>query len=361
MVTGMTITRKTDARSLRIVSIAAVAVFGVAAGGVGAFADVNATATSSKPALVRRLEADEVKARVLESHIFAAQQNSGLIRTAALFGESDEEKAARLAHEQSQDASISQLNQRVDSLEDSLRRLTGQMEQLDHRLSEVNNKIDRMQKDFDYKICTMTQQQLGASGAGGVPCGAGGEQAPMNTQGFNPPPPQTDAPGPQRLAPPPSVLGSIPSNTPMPIPPPGDGAAPAGATPAANTARPQFDAAMTLLSKAQYDEARAAFRNFADTNPKNELTPQAVYWVGDIAYVQKDYPNAARAFAEEIKKYGNSPRAPDSMLKLGQSLIAMNQKQEGCTALGALQSKYPQASATIVGQVKASRKAAGCK
>ena len=62
----------------------------------------------------------------------------------------------------------------------------------------------------------------------------------------------------------------------------------------------------------------------------------------NIAYVQKDYPGAARAFAEEIKKYPSSPRAPESMLKLGQSLIAMNQKKEGCTTLGALTSKYPE-------------------
>ena len=67
---------------------------------------------------------------------------------------------------------------------------------------------------------------------------------------------------------------------------------------------------MNLLAKAQYDEARAAFRSFADTYPKDDLAPQALYWVGDIAYVQKDYPSAARAFAEELKKYPQQrPRA----------------------------------------------------
>ena len=82
---------------------------------------------------------------------------------------------------------------------------------------------------------------------------------------------------------------------------------------------------MKLLAGTQYDEARGAFRAFADAYPNDELAPQAVYWVGDIAYVQKDYPAAPRAFAEEIKRYPESTRAPDSMLKLGQSLIAMGQ------------------------------------
>ena len=76
--------------------------------------------------------------------------------------------------------------------------------------------------------------------------------------------------------------------------------------------------------------------------------------------MQKDYPSAARAFAEELKKYPSSPRAPESMLKLGQSLLAMNQKQEGCTALAALGSKYPGASKTIVSQAEAVRRAGGC-
>ena len=68
---------------------------------------------------------------------------------------------------------------------------------------------------------------------------------------------------------------------------------------------------MNLLAKAQYDEASAAFRAYADANPDDsDLSPQAIYWVGDIAYVQHDYPSAARAFAEQIKKYPDSSRSP---------------------------------------------------
>ena len=118
---------------------------------------------------------------------------------------------------------------------------------------------------------------------------------------------------------------------------------------------------MNLLAKAQYDQARAAFRTFADNHPKDDLAPQALYWVGDIDYVQKDYPNAARALLEGLKKYPASPRAPDSMLKLGQSLIAMDQKKEGCSALGAIPSKYPAASKPVAAQAESARKAAACR
>ncbi|MGN6516537.1 MAG: tol-pal system protein YbgF [Rhizomicrobium sp.] len=327
----------------RLCWIAVIAALGIGAGAVSAVADVQTGGSR----VVRKMEANEVRART--------------IQVAGLFGESDDEKAARLAHEQNQDTQINQLNQQVSDLQETVRRLTGQMEQLNHKLSDANAHMDRMQKDFDYKICTMTAQQLGESAdttQGGLPCAGGGAASAPSA-----------APAPQgsgvqqsgsavHLAPPPGVLGTIPSNQPLPLAAPGSADA-AGSVSGAT--RAQFDTAMNLLSKAQYDEARAAFRNFADAYPKDDLAPQALYWVGDIAYVQKDYANAARAFAEGVKKYGSGPRAPESMLKLGQSLVAMNQKQEGCTTLEALPAKYPQASKTILTQARSSRKAAHCK
>ena len=115
---------------------------------------------------------------------------------------------------------------------------------------------------------------------------------------------------------------------------------------------------MNLLAKAQYDEAKAAFRAYADANPDdNDLSPQAIYWVGDIDYIQHDYPGAISAFAEQIKKYPKSPRGPDSMLKLGQSLLAMGRTQEGCTTLGAIKSKFPQAPAATLALAAGTRKA----
>ncbi len=347
--------RKARTREMQLGRIAVVAAGCMLIGAAAAVADVNATPMSAKPAVARQLSPSEIQARAFGARLFVAQQQQqqqlaqGSLQVADLFGESDEEKAARQQHEQAQDASIAQLNQRVNDLEDSLRRLTGQMEQMDHRMSDLNTRIERMQRDFDYKLCTMAAQQLGAGGdQGGLPCNQPSTQSP---------PPS------QNLAPPPGVLGTLPSNTPFALPPPVSAALmPAGPVPtAASPNRPQFDAAMNLLAKAQYDQARAAFRSYADSYPKDDLTPQAVYWVGDIAYVQKDYPNAARAFAEEIKKYGSSPRAPDSMLKLGQSLIALNQTAEGCTTLGALQNRYPQASKAVLTQAATARKTARCK
>lgn len=288
------------------------------------------------------------------------------VQVAGLFGDSDEEIAAR-QREQAQDASLANLTQRVSDLEHSLRLVTGQLEEANHRATVLQQRIDRMQKDFDYKLCTLSAQQLGASADGdrtGSPCDS--LPQPGAQQGAVPAP--ADMASTQsniQLAPPPGVLGTLPAGTPTSGARPNASVNTAGIgnapPPAATAGRAQFDAAMNLLAKAQYDEARSAFRSFADTYPKDDLASQAVYWVGAIAYVQKDFPGAARSFAEEIKEYPSSPRAPESMLKLGQSLIAMNQKQEGCTTLGAISSKYPKASKTIHREAEKSRRDAHCR
>lgn len=330
-------------------------------------------AASTLGASAQTISAQQLGARIAEAQAQTSELQTRLdnlssradtIRVAGLFGESDEEKAARLQfqqHEQAQDSSIATLNQRVGDVEDSLRRLTGQAEQLDHRLSELGERMTRMQKDFDYKLCELAAQQLGATAdsgdQNGLPCNSTAQEGSPAAPGSNghPPPASGQA---IHLAPPPGVLGTLPRN---------DAANPAQQSSAPPTqfasidARAQFDGALNMLGKGRYEEASAAFRSFADTYPQDELASQAIYWVGDIAFVQKDYSGAARAFAEELKKYPDSPRAAEGMLKLGQSLIAMNQRKEGCRALGTLPNEYPSASKSISDQALAARRAARCR
>jgi tol-pal system protein YbgF len=245
-----------------------------------------------------------------------SRTDSGYVQVAGLFGESDEEKAARLQHEADQDGAISDLKQRVHDLETSLQQITGQNEELTHRIAEAKAALEKQRKDTEYKFCSLTAQLMGvaASGGGGISCDTGSVS---------------------------TAAAAVPD------------------TPAA-AAQKEFDAAMNLLARAQYDEARAAFHSFVETYPKDELAPQALYWSGNIAFVQKDYAGAAQAFAEGIKTYPKSPRAPENMLKLGQTLIALGQQKEGCLTLGAIKSKYPKAPTNVLSQA-ASARSASCK
>ena len=318
-----------------------------------------------------------IKQRLLISTLASLLVFAPVAANAQLFGPSDEEKA----REDAQDKGIQDLNTKTDqeearirALEDKVRGLTeslaqstGANEELNHRIQVQNDKIEQMQKDFAYRLCTLSAQQMGA--ADSMNCAAAGT---ASASAVPPPPgamqpgaslpPIGAAPGAGGFAPPadsapiilnrpPGVLGTLPMGSgPM-------GAGGAAAAPAVNSA--QYDQAMNLMSRAQYDEAQAAFRAYADANPDDaDLSPQAVYWVGNISYVRQDYAPAARAFAEVIKKYPKSPRASDAMLKLAQSFMGMGQKTEGCTTLGLIKTKYPQANPQTLNQAASLRKTA---
>ena len=291
-----------------------------------------------------------------------------LSANAQLFGPSDEEKAREAAQDSGladlksyndqQDARIHELEDRVRALTDSLSRATGANEELGHQIQLQSDKIDKMEKDFAYRLCTLSAQQLGA--ADSMNCAAAGTLSAPGAQAFGSPqgapragdslPPIGAAPaGPPAIAPqasaapdqgpavmgrPPGVLGTLPM---------GSGPATASAAPQGGGSA-QYDQAMNLMSRAQYSEASATFRAYADANPGDtDLAPQAIYWVGNIAFIGQDYAGAQRAFAEVIKKYPKSQRAPDAMLKLAQSFMSLGQKTEGCTTLALIKNKFPNA------------------
>jgi len=289
---------------------------------------------------------------------------------AQLFGPNEEQRANEARQNADIDAlgrqaqqtsdRIQQLEDRVRSLTSSLTQATGTNEELAHQIRQQNQKIDEMQRDFAYRLCTLSAQQLGA--ADSMNCAAAGTASAVPQQSFAPqsmrpggPLPPIDAgggdfasapsaPGPGR---PPGTLGTLPASSLN-----GSMAGPGNAS--------QYDAAMNLMSRAQYAEAAAAFRAYADGNPGDtDLTPQAVYWIGNMAFAQRDYPTAQRSFAEVIKKYPKSPRAGDAMLKLAQSFMGLGQKSEGCTTLGLLtQKRYPNASPQTFAQAASVRKTA---
>lgn len=294
---------------------------------------------------------------------------------AQLFGESDEEKAARQAHEDGQDNQINQVSGRVQQLEDRVRSLTqslsnatGTNEELAHQIQDLRQKMDAQQRDFAYRLCMVSAQQLGADGnEQGLNCGAVSAapvaSVPSSGGGYTPGAPlpplgsgdQGMSGAPQQLGRAPGTLGTLPMNS----GPANNGAMNAAPPRAAAGGTAQYDRAMNMLAKAQYIEASAAFRAYADANPNDtDLSAQSIYWIGNIAYVQKNYPDATRAFAEQLKKYPDSIRSPDSMLKLGQALIAQGQTSPGCTTLAALKTKYPKAAPATLAAAAGARKAA---
>jgi tol-pal system protein YbgF len=114
----------------------------------------------------------------------------------------------------------------------------------------------------------------------------------------------------------------------------------------------QYEFAYGLVRKAQLEggdfaAAEEALRAFVANHPSHRLAGNAQYWLGETYFVRRDYQAAAQAFAEGFKRFSNSEKAPDNLLKLGMSLGNLKRTKEACGTFAELAKRYPNASVTI--------------
>lgn len=216
---------------------------------------------------------------------------------------------------------------RLNDLEESLRDLRGQVETLAFQVRQLNEQLEFARKETNFRLGALE---------GGAPVSPAAAPEP-SAQAAAPAAPRILAAPADAVAPPRTggALGTIEASD-------VDAAAPA------LSPRQQYDAAMELLSRAQYVEAQGAFKAFVAANPKDALAGPAQFWVGEISFSQKDYKASAVAYADVVKRFAKTPKAPDAMLKLGLSLMELNQRKEACTTLNAVKTKFPTAPKPVL-------------
>jgi tol-pal system protein YbgF len=120
------------------------------------------------------------------------------------------------------------------------------------------------------------------------------------------------------------------------------------ALPQATAPKAEYEDAVGMLKQGQYDAAERGFSDFLVKNPKSPLAASAVYNLGESYYLRARHREAAEQFLKISTAYPSSPRAPEAMLRLGQSLNAIGgAKEQACAAFGEVTRKYPNASANI--------------
>ena len=124
------------------------------------------------------------------------------------------------------------------------------------------------------------------------------------------------------------------------------------ATPAANTAKAKYDAALKLYRDKKYKIAREKFAAFLKEFPKDQLADNAVFWTAETYYKEKDFEGAIAEYAELLKSYPDSAKAPSALLKEGYSLIELNDKKDGRVILEQLVERYPKSREAMEAQKK---------
>jgi len=107
------------------------------------------------------------------------------------------------------------------------------------------------------------------------------------------------------------------------------------------------------LYKTAYDDLRAGrheaaergFREFVHLYPHHDYADNAQYWLGECFYDQKRYDKAAPEFRAVLTRWPTGNKAPDAMLKLGFSLLALGDADKGGKVLREVPATYPRTEA----------------
>lgn len=120
----------------------------------------------------------------------------------------------------------------------------------------------------------------------------------------------------------------------------GDEAAPANKSP-----QGVYDEAFMLLKGGQYDRAQEGFEMFLKWYPNDALASNAQYWIGEVHYVQKRYPEAMVAYNQVLVRWPNGNKVPDSLLKIGFSFYELGDLSNARLSLEKLIKEFPDSSA----------------
>ncbi len=186
---------------------------------------------------------------------------------------------------------------RLDTMSTQVQGLSDNLEEIKSRLGKVNQQLVDLQNSV---------QNIDARLAGGNPTGAPGGA--------------------------PSGGGGSPS------PAPGAASAPSGPPPSADTL---YNNGLRDITSGKYDLARSEFVDYLKFYSDTDLASNAQFYLGEIAYSQRQYEQAVSEYDKVISNFPKSFKLAPAHLKKGMALLELNQKTAGVRELRDVVKKYP--------------------
>lgn len=121
-----------------------------------------------------------------------------------------------------------------------------------------------------------------------------------------------------------------------------------------------FARAVGLINGGDYDGAEAALADFVERHPDHAKAAEANYLLGQAYAVRSAHADAAAAYVASIRGYPKSSWAPDAMVELSRTLLALKRTDDACRGLATLAEKYPKPPAAVAKKAAATRTQAKC-
>lgn len=192
---------------------------------------------------------------------------------------------------QSQNKLQADLSFQFSEIQRQIRELTGQIEEHDFKLKQIQDRQRDLYRDIEYRL-----SNLSTSG-----------KVKLTPPKDNKVKPLADATNPKDADI--SNGGNQDQN-------------------ASSLARREFERAFALVRNKKYQESIVAFQAFLKNHPATSYSANARYWMGQVYLVQNSLDNALEQFTLLTSEFPNSTKTANAMLKLGDIYV----KQKKWTA-----------------------------
>jgi tol-pal system protein YbgF len=287
---------------------------------------------------------------------------------------------------QAQDSA--QLMVRIQQLEEQLRVQNGQIEGLTFQLTQLQEILNRLQEDVEFRFTALeggaggkteaatqpggvTQPEALPQNPDTVPSEADVPQTEIPVQGVQPLPGEAefDPTFDEGAVNPPDAIGE--SSDPLV----GTGAAggidltngqPLNLSfePTAKTgnadADAQFLAGYEALNAGDYAYAEDQFSQFIALYPNNPKAEDAASFLGDALLQRGAYNEAADVLLAAYQKAPDGPRAPELLIKLGASISGAGEREVACRTFAQVQASYPSLAPELASRLDTEKQRAEC-
>jgi tol-pal system protein YbgF len=201
----------------------------------------------------------------------------------------------------------------VEQLKTEIRELRGQIEQLTHQIQKQQQNQGLLYGDLDKRLQALEAKAAAMPPATQPQAGAGATAAAAT----------------------------------------GDVAGLAGPGPASSgQEQSEYLAAFELLQQGKTNEAVVAFQGFLAKYPQGAYAGNALYWLGEAHYVNKNYTESMADFQKLVERYPDSQKLSGALLKIGYIHYETRNYAEARAVLEKVKNGYPDSN---VGALAAER------
>jgi len=124
---------------------------------------------------------------------------------------------------------------------------------------------------------------------------------------------------------------------------------------AAPNEKRDFDAAMEVLRRSEFEAAATAYAAFLRRYPDSGFTPSSLYWLGNAQYASRAYKEAIDSHRRLVTQFPTHLRTPEAMLAMANSQIELKDVRAARRTLEDLIKAHPDSEAAAAGRERLAR------